>query len=49
MFNNLNSLNILKTNVDNLDVGKLKTVPIDMKKVSDVVDNDVVENKKSTH
>ena len=48
MFNNLNSLNILKTNVDNLDVGKLKTVPIDMKKVSDVVDN-VVENKKSTH
>ena len=49
MFNNLNSLNILKTNVDNLDVGKLKTVPVDMKKVSDVVDNDVVENKKSTH
>ena len=49
MFNNLNSLNILKTNVDNLDVGKLKTVPINMKKVSDVVDNDVVENKKSTH
>ena len=49
MFNNLNSLNILKTNVDNLDVGKLKTVPIDMKKLSDVVDNDVVENKKSTH
>ena len=49
MFNNLNSLNILKTNVDNLDVGKLKTVPIDMKKVSDVVDNDVVEKKKSTH
>ena len=49
MFNNLNSLNILKTNVDNLDVGKLKTVPIDMKKVSDVVDNDAVENKKSTH
>ena len=49
MFNNLNSLNILKTNVDNLDVGKLKTVPIDMKKVSDIVDNDVVENKKSTH
>ena len=49
MFNNLNSLNILKTNADNLDVGKLKTVPIDMKKVSDVVDNDVVENKKSTH
>ena len=46
MFNNLNSLNILKTKADDSDVGKLKTVPIDMKKVSDVIDNDVVENKK---
>ena len=46
MFNNLNSLNILKTKADDSDVGKLKTVPIDMKKVSDVIDNDIVENKK---
>ena len=39
-------MNILKTKADDSDVGKLKTVPIDMKKVSDVIDNDVVENKK---
>ena len=26
------SLNNLKTNVDDLDVGKLKTVPVDLKK-----------------
>ena len=40
------SLNNLKTKVDELDVGKLKTVPIDLKKLSDVVDNDVVKNTK---
>ena len=27
------SLNNLKTKVDNLDVGKLKTAPIDLKKI----------------
>ena len=32
------SLNNIKTNVDELDVGELKTVPIDIKKLSDVVD-----------
>ena len=32
-------LNNLKTKVDNLDVGKLKTAPIDLKKLNDVVDN----------
>ena len=37
------SLNNLKTEVDDLDVGKLKTVPVDLKKVSDVVDNEVVK------
>ena len=37
------SLNNLKTKVDDLDVGKLKTVPVDLKKVSDVVDNEVVK------
>ena len=40
------SLNNLKTKVDELDVGKLKTVPIDLKKLSDAVDNDVVKNTK---
>ena len=37
---------LVKTNVDDLDVGKLKTVGVDLKKVSDVVDNEVVKNKK---
>ena len=41
------SLNNLKTKVDDLDVGNLKTVPIDLKKLSDVVDNNVVKNTKS--
>ena len=40
------SLNNLKTKGDDLDVGKLKTVPADLKKVSDVVDNEVVKNTK---
>ena len=31
----------LKTKVDDLDVGKLKTVPVNL---SDVVDNEVVKN-----
>ena len=31
------SLNSLNAKVDDLDVGKLKTVPVDLKKVSDVV------------
>ena len=37
------SLNNLKTKVDDLDVGKLKTVHVDL---SDVVDNEVVKNTK---
>ena len=40
------NLNNLKTKVDDLDVGKLKTVPVDLKKISDVVNNKVVENTK---
>ena len=40
------SLNILKTKVDDLDFGKLKTDPADVKKLSDVVANEVV---KDTH
>ena len=38
------SLNNLKRKVDGLDVAKLKTVPVDLKKLSDVVDNEVVKN-----
>ena len=33
----------LKTEVDKLDVGKLKTVPVDLAKLSNVVQNDVVK------
>ena len=40
------SLNNLKTNVDDLDVGKLKTVPEDLKNLSDVADNEVDKNIK---
>ena len=39
-------MNNLKLNVDDLDVGKLLTVPADLKKVSDVVDNEAVKNTK---
>ena len=35
-----------KTKVNDLDVGKLKTVPADLKKISDVVDNETVKNTK---
>ena len=38
------SLNNLKTKVDNLAVGKLKTVPADLKNLSDLVKNEVVKN-----
>ena len=38
------SLNNIKINVDDLDVFKLKTVTVDVKKWSDVVDNEVVKN-----
>ena len=34
-------MNNLKTKVNDLDVGKLKTAPVDLKKLSDVVDNNV--------
>ena len=37
------SSNNLKTKVDDLDVGKLKIVPEDMKKLSDVVDNKLLK------
>ena len=40
------SLNNSETKVDDLDVGKLKTVPVDLKKLSDVVHNEVLKNTK---
>ena len=40
------SSNNLKTKVGDLDVGKLKTVTVDLKMVSDAVDNEVIENTK---
>ena len=39
-------MNNLETKVDDLDVGKLKTVPVELKKTSDVVDNEVAKNTK---
>ena len=39
-------LNSLKTKVDDLDIGKLKTVPVDLEKLNDVADNEVVKNTK---
>ena len=32
--------------MDYLDVGKFKTVPVDLKKLSDAVDNAVIKNTK---
>ena len=46
MANVWTSLNNIKTKVDDLDVGKLKTVHADLKKLSDAVDNEVVKNTK---
>ena len=37
---------IYKTKVDDLDVGKMKTGLVDLKKISDVVDNEVIKNTK---
>ena len=40
------SLNNLRKKVNDLDVGKLKTVHVDLKKLSVVVDIEVVKNTK---
>lgn len=37
-------LNNLKTRADNLIDGKLKTDPVDLKKLSNVLDNKIVKN-----
>ena len=46
LFNAPTILNNLETKVDDLDVGKLKAVPVELKKTSDVVDNEVAKNTK---
>ena len=40
------SFNNLKTNIDDLDVGQLKTVPVDLKQINYVVKNEVVKKTK---
>ena len=40
------SLNNLKTKVDNIVVGKIKTFFVNLKKLSDIVDNEVLKNTK---
>ena len=37
-------LNNLKTKIDDLDIGKLKTVLVDLKKLSDIEDKKVFKN-----
>ena len=46
MVNVSTSLKNSEKKVNDLDFVKLKIVPVDLKKVSDVVDNDVVKNTK---
>ena len=40
------SLNNFETKVDDLNVGKLKAVPVDLNKLSDVADSEFVKNTK---
>ena len=46
MFQLVSIIKKQKTNVDDLDVGMLKTISIDLKKLSDVVSKEVVKNVK---
>ena len=46
MINVPTSLKNLKTTVDDLNVGILKTAPVDLKNLSDVVVNKVIKNTK---
>ena len=48
LLNVLTSLSNLNTNVDDLGVSRLKVVPADFKKISDLVDNEVVKTQNST-
>ena len=40
------SLNKVKAKVDDLDLGELKTLPINLKQLSDVVDKQIDKNAK---
>ena len=44
MVNVPTSFSHLKTKVDDLDIGKSEVIPVNLKKVSEVVDNEVVRN-----
>ena len=39
-------MNNLRTIKDDLDVGKLKIVPVDLKKLSDLADNELAKTTK---
>ena len=39
-------MNNFETKVDDLNVGKLKAVPVDLNKLSDVADSEFVKNTK---
>ena len=40
-------LSSLKSKVDQLDIGKFETTPVDFSKLSNVVKNNAVKNKKT--
>ena len=46
MVNVSTCLSNLKTKVDDLNVGRLKPVPVDLKKLSNITDNEVAKNIK---
>ena len=46
LVNVLTGLDNLKIEVEDLDVDKLKTFPVDLKELSDVVSKEVVKNSK---
>ena len=46
MVNVATGLNNLKTKVDDIDTGKLRTVSTDVKKLSDAVSKEVFKNAK---
>ena len=42
-------LNNVKTKLDNLDVVELKSLPVDLKKLSDLVKNEVIKSSDWTY
>ena len=42
-------LNNVKTKLDNLDVAELKSLPVDLKKLSDLVKNEVIKSSNWTY